>query len=529
MASFAKFALISSLVISWPIVAFSQDQSSEPKTVPTQAEPLKSSTQNETPSPSPEANSGPGVLDLVIESQLSKNSEQVGARQITFQEICNRMGELFTKNQGLWGTGPFQTFSCKTKRSKQMKDNQWKLTISVKKETLILKIHYFDPSARRDLVLSSYTLDAPLSPLQILNDNRYLPMISAYLNFKLPFRSSVPADDVKQDSELQMLGSKLNDLPPVRNDISFFTMSRQNKRWKINKYATGRQIAGDNAEPTWKISLLKDAQNPQQNTLSAGYLLIHHDKDRKKTLQNLDETLKKEIANQLNRLFASVRSAYVGARYGIPVGSGEGVFAESPLIGILGEFRSGILDGFRIYYDFRPKKQSKTSDYTESFGMSRLQLGYGFGQNLNSSIVNWYDVMPKIGTTTLDLEVLVNQNVTPETYRFKLTRAPTIGLEIGAEKRAETVTARLWAYGNYSLGVSALEKNSSTSSFRLGLDLYKDLFSFVSVKIAINAFTAFETTTFKIKSTSTSSSDVRSIESISYNSLFAGGGLALSW
>lgn len=529
MASFAKLALLSGIGISWPFFAYSEEQGSQLETESKQGEILNNSVQNDGADPSPGAESNPGVLNLVIESHLPQNSEQVGARQITFQEICSRMGELFTKNQGLWGTGPFQTFSCATKRSQRMRDNQWKMTILANKGSLILKIHYFDPSRHRDVILSRYTIEAHLSPLQILDDSRYLPMISAYLSFKLPFRSSVSEDYVKQDSELQLPGKILSDLPPIRSDISFFTLSRQNNRWKIYKYAKGKQTAAEDAEPTWRISRLPDAKNPPKNTFSTGYLLIHHDKDRKKTLENLDETLKKEIANQLNRLLASVRSAYVGARFGVPVGSGEGVYAESPLIGILGEFRGGILDGFRVYYDFRPKKQVKTAEYTESFGMARLQLGYGFGQSINSSIINWYDVMPKIGATTLELEVLVNQDVSPETYRFKLTRAPTIGLEIGVEKRADTMTARMWVYGNYSLGVSALEKNSSTSSFRLGLDLYKDLFSFVSIKIAINAFTALETTTFKMKSPSTSSSDVRSIESISYNSLFAGAGLALSW
>lgn len=529
MASLTKCVLAALIVILWPIKAYSRDEIPPVDEAPDQDKTAANSTEKDIPTTDTKEQSVPKVLDLVIESRLSKNSELVGARQINFKEICNRMGRLFTKNQGLWGTGPFQHFSCKTKRSKRAPDNQWRLIILAKRESLILNIHYVAPATRRDFILSSYTINAPLSPLQILNDDRYLKMISAYLSFKLPFRSAIPEDEVNQHVKFQLPGENLYDLPPVRSDISFFAMSRQNKDWKIHNYASGKQIAEGNAEPSWEISMAKSSKGAPKNTISTGYLLIHHQKDRKEVLEKLDETLKKEIANQLNRLLASVRSAYVGGRYGVPVGSGEGVFAESPLIGILGEFRSGILDGFRIYYDFRPKKQVKTADYTESFGMSRLQLGYGFGRSLNSSIINWYDIMPKIGTTTLDLEVLVNQETTPEKYRFKLTRAPTIGLEIGTEKRAETVTARLWVYGNYSLGVSALEKNSSTSSFRLGLDLYKDLFSFVSLKIAINVFTALETTNFKIKSQSASFTDARSIESISYNSLFAGGGLALSW
>ena len=529
MASFKKCVLAALIVILWPTDAYSEDQSPPVNEEPEQDDTAANPTPKASPLTDTMQESHPKVLDLLIESRLPKNEELVGARQITFNEICSRIGELLTRNQGLWGTGPFQHFSCTTKRSKRVRDNQWKLTITAMKESLILKIHYTDPSTRRDLILSSYTIEAPLSPLQILNDNRYLQMISAYLSFKLPFRSAISEDQVIQGDKIQLPGKTIYDLPPVRSDISFFTMNRQNNRWKIYNFAKGKLIAEGNADPSWEISMVKSSKGPPKNTFSSGYQLIHHQKDRKEALVKLDETLKKEIANQLNRLLASVRSAYVGARYGMPVGSGEGVFAESPLIGILGEFRSGILDGFRIYYDFRPKKQAKTADYTESFGMSRLQLGYGFGRSLNSSIINWYDVMPKIGTTTLDLEVRVNQDTSPETYRFKLTRAPTIGLEIGTEKRAQTVTVRLWVYGNYSLGVSALEKNSSTSSFRLGLDLYKDLFSFVSIKIAINAFTAFETTNFKIKSQSASFSDARTIESISYNSLFAGGGLALSW
>jgi hypothetical protein len=264
MASFKKCVLAALIVILWPTDAYSEDQSPPVNEAPEQDDTAANPTPKASPSTDTMEESHPKVLDLLIESRLPKNEELVGARQITFNEICSRIGELLTRNQGLWGTGPFQHFSCTTKKSKRVPEHRWTLTISAKKESLILKIHYLDPSMRRDLILSSYTIDAPMSPLQILNDNRYLQMISAYLSFKLPFRSSISEDEVNQGVTFELHGKTLSDLPPVRSDISFFTMSRQNNRWKIYNYAKGKQTGEDNAEPSWEISMVKSSKSHQR-------------------------------------------------------------------------------------------------------------------------------------------------------------------------------------------------------------------------------------------------------------------------
>jgi hypothetical protein len=138
-------------------------------------------------------------------------------------------------------------------------------------------------------------------------------------------------------------------------------------------------------------------------------------------------------------------------------------------------------------------------------------------------------MMPKIGVTSINLAVAVNEDLDSQKYEFQLNKAPVIGLELGVERRAETATARLWLYGNFSLGAREIEKESKSTSYRLGLDLYKDVFSFGLYKASILFFGAFESTSFTSKSSSKKMLQSSSIQELNYNSLFLGGGLALSW
>jgi hypothetical protein len=124
----------------------------------------------------------------------------------------------------------------------------------------------------------------------------------------------------------------------------------------------------------------------------------------------LDDTLKYDLESLLGKILGVARSAYVGGRFGMPMGKGEGVFAKAPLVGFFGEFRGGLLAGMHLYYDVIPKQSFNGPEYSEDFSLSRFQTGYGFGRSLDSSSINWIDVMPRLGVTTLDLSSKPNAN-----------------------------------------------------------------------------------------------------------------------
>jgi hypothetical protein len=306
-------------------------------------------------------------------------------------------------------------------------------------------------------------------------------------------------------------------------------MNRENKIWKPLILGYGNQIVGEGEDTKWTIKLKSEPLEISSNDISPNFVLFRYTSEKKETLKKIDEILQQEISRDVNKLLASIRSAYIGTRYAIPIGGGDGVLAVTPMVGVLGEFRAGALNGLRLYFDSRPKKEILLNNYSEEFSLSRIQLGYGFGKILNSSMINWIDMMPKIGVTSINLAVAVNNDLDLQKYDFQLDNAPVIGFELGVERRAETVTARLWLYGNFSLGVREIEKESKSTSYRLGLDLYKDLFSFSMYKTSMLFFVSFENTNFKNKPRADRMQQSSSIEELSYNSLFLGGGLAFSW
>lgn len=211
------------------------------------------------------------------------------------------------------------------------------------------------------------------------------------------------------------------------------------------------------------------------------------------------------------------------------MGKGEGVFAKAPLIGIFGEFRGGLLAGMHIYYDVIPKLQGKNELVSEQFSWSRFQAGYGFGRAFDNPIVNWVDLMPKIGVTNLDLISTPTANSKSQPYTFKLNNAPTIGLELGVERRSEKKLIRLWAYGSYGLGV-LLDKKIKTTGIRLGADFYRELASFGTTKFAALLFSAYDSTSFKKTLTAADQKiDPSAVSEIKYNSFFLGGGMAITW
>lgn len=468
-------------------------------------------------------------LVLRIENESGRQFEIDGAQKLKFAEVCKQIGNFFIKNQGLYGTGPFMKFICASRKSSEQIKYQWILRISEKDGFSSFKLYFLDPTAGKMSLQSSYRIKAAIGPLKILSNERYRHLIAAYLILKLHFNAAIPAKELKDGGIVSLQGARQSDMNFLKSDIKLFKLNHENKIWKRINIGYGKQLSGEGNETKWAIKLKPKIPQVGGLEVSQDFILIGYTAGKKEILKQIDETLQQEVSRDVNELLAPIRSAYIGMRYGVPMGGGEGVLAVTPMIGVLGEFRGGALNGLRLYFDSRPKKEIQLNSYSEEFSLSRVQAGYGFGKILNSPIVNWIDMMPKIGVTSINLAVAVNGDVDAQKYEFQLDNAPVIGLELGVERRSETATARLWLYGNFSLGAREIEKESKSTSYRLGLDLYKDIFSFSLYKASILFFGALESTSFKNKSSATKMLLSSSIQELNYNSLFLGGGLALSW
>jgi hypothetical protein len=248
-------------------------------------------------------------------------------------------------------------------------------------------------------------------------------------------------------------------------------------------------------------------------------------RDRKELSTNVDELLKSRIKLDFLGVLTSMRMGYSGFRFASPIGGGSGAFLAASSAGILTELRGGLLSGTRIYYDWVPKVDVKVQTGSESLSMSRLQLGYAYGFPINSSVINWFDVMPKLGISSVNYEVNTRADFSPpSTFAFKINNAPALGVELGVERRNEQLTARAWLFGNYSLGVSQLENNNKASIVKFGLDLFRDVGEFSAVKVAALTFLYRETTTIEKDAKAD-----QAASSLRYNAMLAGAGLVLSW
>jgi hypothetical protein len=88
----------------------------------------------------------------------------------------------------------------------------------------------------------------------------------------------------------------------------------------------------------------------------------------------------------------------------------------------------------------------------------------------------------------------------------------------------------MWTYASYSLGVIQLDKNYKSTSVRVGLDLYRDLFALGSIKVALLGFAAGDSTGFSKSATAAQlEENPETVTAVNYKSLFAGAGLTLTW
>ena len=220
----------------------------------------------------------------------------------------------------------------------------------------------------------------------------------------------------------------------------------------------------------------------------------------------------------------------MGARYGLPLQNSKGVLASAKMLGVFGEFRGGILSGLRLNYDEIPTQVAKTEDGRDEFSWSRFQLGYGFGFRFPYLMMNWIDISPKLGATNFFLKHTPESGAGIDGYDFRLQRAPTIGLEIGIEKRTNLFLLRLWGYGSYSVGILPIDKKYKSSSLRSGIDIYRELFDWKATKLAILIFSSLDQSQYtRMTSEEELTSNPNLTTEVKFGSLFGGGGITLTW
>jgi hypothetical protein len=74
------------------------------------------------------------------------------------------------------------------------------------------------------------------------------------------------------------------------------------------------------------------------------------------------------------------------------------------------------------------------------------------------------------------------------------------------------------------------DKKYKSSSVRVGFDVYRDLFALGSIKVALLGFGAGDASTFTRSVTDAEiEADPNMVTNLKYQSVYAGGGLTLTW
>jgi hypothetical protein len=470
-------------------------------------------------------------LDLVVTQTGFSASEYVSEKELKFQNVCSEFAKFLTNNRGLWGTGPFRKVVCFSDGATVPKSpRSWRLEITGNSENKKFDIFFIDASGASQLE-STLSLETELTPTALLSVKRTRAMIAAVLTLGMPFRSIVKKTAINQDSTFKLQGFQLSDLPPPETSLQIFSLNRTRGLWlpKVVGTAEINQDAG--AQLSYKVSLFDPTVGGNgRDKLAKGIYYLQQSENRDEERSRVESALKQDLSGFLKKLVTFARAVYIGGRYGQPLGRSKGVLSQAATVGVFGEFRGGLFQGIKFNYDAIPLQETVIESAEQKFSWSRIQLGYGFGRRFNNILFNWIDLTPKIGVTSMEYSQGASDLSGDLGFEFKLQKAPTLGAEIGIEKRTPYFLARLWSSGSYSVGILQKDKKYKSSSVRVGFDVYRDLFALGSIKVALLGFGAGDASTFTRSVTDAEiQADPNLVTNLKYQSVYAGGGLTLTW
>ena len=470
-------------------------------------------------------------LDLLIVQAGFSASDYVGSKTVNFTDVCASFGKLLVNNRGLWGTGPFRKFRCALDDgSTQPIPRSWTLKISGDSNQKKFEIFFIDGSGVATLQ-SDLTLETELTPIVLLGVKRTRSIIGAHLSLGLPFRSIVRQAAISHEGVIKLAGDKLSDLPPPEFPLRIFALNRSKGLWLPVVFGSAEFDNDDPAALQYKINVTDPARLAALRSKSKRAIFyLQQSEGRDEERERLNAAIKSDLGGFLKKFLSIARAVYLGGRFGQPLGKATGVLSKASTVGVFGEFRAGLLQGVKFNYDLIPEVKASTDSTTQKFKWSRIQLGYGFGRRFNNILFNWIDLTPKLGVTSLEF-VQGGSDVTGDLgFNFTLQRAPTLGAELGIEKRTPYFLARLWSYGSYSVGMLQVDKKYRSTSIRVGFDVYRDLFSMGSVKLALLGFGASDATVFSRTASDTElEKDPNLVTNLKYQSIYGGGGLTLTW
>jgi hypothetical protein len=480
------------------------------------------------------------IITIDVSDEILDESK-TGARE-KLTKACESFSVYMTKNRGLWASGPFTRAICSIKSSRIENKNAdkstsaspttspWSMVISSSGDQRRFEIMYQNSKGEKSQQ-ALYEFDSGIPLTTLLEKHEFSQLIAAYLTNSLPIRTALTGSRLVSGGRITIKTRGLSNINLESNDAEIYQIRRSGDLW-ITKLIGTASIAKRSDTKT-QIQIEQLFTNPIDDAplvKRQSIYFLHQISDKEANLRKIDDSLKSRMGSFFAKFLNIGRSAYLGIRYGVPMQKGTGVLANVNLIGIFGEFRGGVLSGLRVNYDTIPTQKSETEEFRDVFSWSRIQLGYGFGLKLNNPILNWVDISPRLGVTNLTLTSTPNPGAATDGYEFKLQRAPTVGLEVGLEKRTNAFLIRLWGYGSYSLGVLPIDKEYKSTSIRAGVDVYREIADWKSIKLALLVFSAVDQNHYTRLATKEELSENPNLTTqVKFGSFFGGGGITLTW
>lgn len=484
----------------------------------------------------------PGALVVILDESSAKGVLDVDE----FETFCADFGSLLSIDQGVFGLGIFTEVKCRP-------------DMPASAENLIrMRVVFDGPEVQLTLELA--TLGNPKRQLagvtfkhggkfsEMLENPAFSTLTALALLEQLPYQMVLQTGTNKEnkhvlsDAEKSLIeeGVRLPEsLHAFRatvdasgliypNSVGTISMEmNEGKAAYLHEDAAkkGGEIFWKLSAKTKKLPAYVLGINIEGRSASKGKLENMIAEKSELLISDINRNLLTKSANSVTSFVGKLgASGYLGLRYGPALLPGD-LIDQSKYFGALVEFRSGPLDGLRMYYDYWPEVKGTINGQSGTFGGKRAIVAYSFALKFDSW-VRKIDLTPKIGVWTFrskaPIELEPGVYVSPE---FEVKKAPSFDIEVGVETASSVHILRGWA----SRGASVLaRKGADITSTRVGMDLLLSPWGATKpVTVSLLSFYFFEAV--DLRKSQEVEGEQAELDQLSYSQAYAGAGLAVSW
>jgi hypothetical protein len=478
-------------------------------------------------------------LSIIIETTVKKKNQKK-AYYDTWGKACREMKFLLENRSDKIGHGPFQKVKCYFKptrldKAASSQKTSWVLRVSDNNQQTGFEIFYV--GGGKKLVEAQLMAGSSEKFVKILGDKTFLKNAMLILTDQLPMFSIAKLSSSMDTVEVA--DDRLwSDMP---QKVAFYTLSfdKGTDSWQtrvVGQYQPPKTAPnGQKGAATWQIQI-------HRGVLREGEPLFVHNSAGRGMASQAAMGVVKDYFSKLGMDFSemlgsllSMTSNFSGVRYGYPMLKPGNVISKTSFISAFAELRSGFLGGLRFYYDAAPKATfTDQLGSQEYFQWSRLNLGWAFSLPLKGKELT-LDLQPKIGRFSLDGKLMIyDENNIGYPVVLLMKNATNIGLEVGLEYNfIKGVMTRGW--GSFNRSFESKKSSSATdfTSFRGGIDFYRDIYSFKRTKIQGLIFGAADYLILGQAGTSpvvaSGTENMLQIGQVSYRLYFIGAGATIAW